>query len=312
MANEVKNSGNTIHIALAFDQNFLTPFYVLLTSVFENNKQSNFYIHAIATGIDGAEKKRIINYVEANNSKILFYELQKKHLETVVMPVTDPRYTLANFYRLFFPILISDTINKVIYLDTDIVVIGDLATLYNTNVEAVPFAAVLDPAKEIRVDLGIREPNSYFNSGVLLMNLDNWREQKISEKALQFVSQYPEKCIYVDQCALNAVSINNWIRLDSRFNVMGQYVPVIKKKYYKDFLKDKVIIHFNIRKPWDRLCQMRLKYLYYYYYHKSPQASSGRLYNNFNYSIKNIGRLIRNKVLEFYHDHFSVSNPIAK
>ena len=312
MANEVKKNEKTIHIALAFDQNFLTPFYVLLTSVFENNKQSNFYIHAIATGIDGDEKKRIITYVEGNNSKILFYELQKKHLETVVMPVTDPRYTLANFYRLFFPILISNAVSKVIYLDTDIVVIGDLAKLYDINVGSVPFAAVLDPGKEIRHDLGINEPDKYFNSGVLLMNLDKWREQKISEKALQFVSKYPEKCIYVDQCALNAVSIDNWMRLDTRFNVMGQYVPVIKKKYYKDFLKGKVIIHFNIRKPWDRLCQMRLKYLYYYYYHKSPQASRGRLYTNFNYSIKNIGRLIRNKLVTFYYDHFSVSNALTK
>jgi lipopolysaccharide biosynthesis glycosyltransferase len=293
-----------INLALAFDQVFLTPFYVLLASVFDSNRSNKFHFHLIATGIADRDKEAITGYIQEHNSSVDFYELDQSLLNGVVMPHTEQRYTIANLYRLYFPMLIDPAIKKLLYIDTDIVVVGDLLSLYSMDISNVAFGAVVDPVSEIRMDLGITRAGEYFNSGVLLINMDRWKEYKISEQALQFINTYPEKCRYVDQCALNAVAIGKWQKLDSRFNLMGQLVPDLVKRKYAIYLADKVIIHFNIRKPWDPFCQMRLKYLYNHYFKLSPQKDK-RLVAKFDTSIVNIGRLARNKAIDVYKDYFA-------
>jgi lipopolysaccharide biosynthesis glycosyltransferase len=302
----ITRSSNSIHLAVAFDKNFLTPFYVLVTSIFANNTDNFVCIHAIVSGISDQEKEKLKSYIQANQGDIFFYSLTEQQVDSLRQAITDPKYTLATFYRLFIPILLPDTIERIIYIDTDIVVINDLAELYQMQFEE-PFAAVVDPAPTIRTDLGITRPGNYFNAGVLLINLQAWRREKISEKALDFVIQFPEKCKYVDQCALNAVSIGNWKKIDSRYNLMGQYAPDLLKNEYAQFLDDKVIVHFNIFKPWDRLCQMRLRFLYHHYFDMSPEKGKKR-YKKFNFTFKNVARLVRNKTMGIYRDHLAINH----
>jgi lipopolysaccharide biosynthesis glycosyltransferase len=299
-------SNHPIHLAVAFDQNFLTAFYVLATSVFASNRGNSICIHAIVSGISEQNKEQLKAFFKANDGDIYFYSLSSQQVDSLRLAIKDPKYTLATFYRLFIPILLADTIDRIIYLDTDTVVINDLAELYSLEFDE-PFAAVVDPATGIRLDLGITKTGSYFNAGVLLINLDAWRSEQISERALEFVGTYPEKCIYVDQCALNAVSVDRWKRIDSRYNLMGQYVPDLLRKEYNPFLSDKVIVHYNIFKPWDRLCQMRLRFLYHHYFELSPQEDK-KLYKKFPVTFKNTARLIRNKTTGFYKDYLALGH----
>lgn len=299
-----------IHLAVAFDQNFLTPFYVLLSSVFVNNTENPVHFHAIVSGINEKEKSQLKTFARQNNGDIFFYSLTEEQAGSLFLAIKDPKYTLATFYRLFIPILLPEDIERIIYIDTDIVIINDLRELYMLDFDE-SFAAVVDPAPAIRYDLGITEPYGYFNAGVLLINLQAWRSQQISEKALVFVGQFPEKCLYVDQCALNAVSIGHWKKLDVRYNLMGQYVPNLLLSQYEAFLDDKVIVHFNIIKPWDRLCQMRLKFLYFHYFSLSPQKGKKR-FKKFTFTARNLARLSRNMVMGIYNNYLALHHTYKK
>ncbi|PIQ22831.1 MAG: hypothetical protein COW65_00880 [Cytophagales bacterium CG18_big_fil_WC_8_21_14_2_50_42_9] len=267
---------NIIHIALTFDKNYITPFFVVLTSVFSNNQESRFHVHAIATGVSTAEKDRISAFVQQHQSKISFYEITADQLQGLLVP-ENSHLSVAMYYRLFLPFLLPEQIGKLLYLDTDIVVIGNLSDLYNTNLDNLPFGAIPEiSATKNRPDLGIYEEGVYFNSGVILMNIPEWKKQKITEKAIQYIHDYPEKLVYPDQDALNVVAENHYYKLDGKYNVLPFDIPeYLPRSKYDTFLKDKVIMHYTLKefKPWSILSTHHFSYLYKIYFKQSPQAN---------------------------------------
>lgn len=290
-----------IHLATAFDQNYLTPFYVLITSIFENNKKSNFHIHTIATGITEIEKEEIRQFVIQNNSEISFYEISETDLKGLVLP-QNRHYTIAIYYRLFFPSLISNHVEKLLYIDTDIVVVGNMAELYDTDLSAFPAAAVpeLNTPVKTHPQLGIEEEGNYFNSGVLLINIPEWKRQKISEKAIQFVHDNPELLVFPDQDALNAILYKNYKKLANRFNIIPFDIPAdLPKRHYNSFLKDKVIIHYtlSVHKPWKFTSVNKFRYLYHEYKELSPRANETK-YTDFNLNRKSVTKYLKIRVTE--------------
>jgi len=294
---------NSIHIAIAFDQNFITPFYVLLTSLFLNNGKHNIVFHTIAEDLEDSEKQRILNFVRQHNAAIFFYSLDKKIVQQFTLAKDSPHITAATYYRLYFPELIPPGIDYLLYLDTDIVVIGDISKLYQTSLGNLPVGAVSDPKILKRPDLGIEKEGEYFNAGVLLINIKEWKLQEVTQRAAEFLINFPEKIILADQDALNAILAGSWYKLDKGYNITFYDVPLrIKEKQIEPFLKDKIIIHYTTQnKPWLLTCTNRLRNVYHYYLQKSPRAASNKyideeLRNKYKY------KLIKRRLKEFLID----------
>ncbi|HVX52223.1 MAG TPA: glycosyltransferase family 8 protein [Chitinophagaceae bacterium] len=297
-----------MHIAIAFDENYLTPVYALVTSIFLNNKDEVINIHAIATGITEAEKEELVAYVKTYNGAINFYKLDKSILDGFAVP-ENSYFTIAAYYRIFFPLLVPSEVEKLLYLDSDIIVIGNLRSLYETEIGKKPVGAKLELLGKPRPDLGIYRTDTYFNSGVLLFNNREWKHQNIAEKASQFIRDFPERMKCVDQDALNAVLVENWFRIDDRYNVLYQDVPKnLSASNLKSYLSDKVVIHFSMgeHKPWMILGKNRLRHLYHYYLKRSPRFSEKK-YSDFklssrciyNYSKIRLSELLQNYPLLF-------------
>jgi len=85
-----------IHLAIAFDQNYITPFYVLTTSIFHNSTGC-FHLHTIATGLRDEEKEEIRCFVQQYHSTISFYELDPTLIEGLVIP-NGLYFTVAAYY----------------------------------------------------------------------------------------------------------------------------------------------------------------------------------------------------------------------
>ena len=287
-----------IHLAMAFDQNYLTPFYALLTSVFSHHRRGQVHIHVIAPYVTPDEKDQLITYVRNANASISFYAIDEAFVKKFVV---INKWTSAVYYRLFFPLLVPQGIERLLYLDSDIIVINNLSELYQTDLENFPLGAVYDIYVKNQPLLNIHEEGEYFNSGVLLMDISKWREQKISERAINYLTEFSERILYVDQCALNAILYNNWKKLPERFNLIYSFVPEgLSKKAIKQFLTDKVVIHYTLQRPWSMLCKNRLDYLYHYYLKLSPVGKNSKRYTDFKWS--NIPGFLRIKLLHFYFD----------
>ena len=107
----------------------------------------------------------------------------------------NPRahYTLDNWTRLWVEDFFSSDVERVLYLDSDIVVVGSLAQLWSTNLDGALFAAVDIPGSDRGVKhLGLSAEDGYFNSGVLLIDLKKWRKTCALEAVLNYVDAYPE------------------------------------------------------------------------------------------------------------------------
>jgi lipopolysaccharide biosynthesis glycosyltransferase len=297
-----------IHLALAFDENFIIPLNVLLTSIFDNNSHNkNIIIHAIATGIDNQEKNKIKEYVNLNKGEIYFYEIDKSYnldkLDTPYLRSTG--WTVATYYRLFFPFLVPDNVKKLLYVDTDTVVLRSLESLYTTDISPFPVGAAPDIAmlrnNDPRlIDLGVEKEN-YFNAGVLLIDTDQWKQQKILERTLKYILENETVVKFPDQDALNHVLINNYYRLSNLYNFCWDDISIHLPK--KEILKNEItILHYTGIKPWKGLNANRLRSFYYDYLKKSPYKNTKK-YIDFKWEKSYIFKFIKIRILEFYLDH---------
>jgi len=287
-----------VHLAIAVDSNYYNPFCALLASILHHHARGTVHIHAIATGIDEQRLKRITDLVLRNGQKIRFYSIADSRLNKLV---TMSTWTAAVYYRLYFPLLIDEAIDRLIYLDSDTIILKNLEKLYTTSLDEFPVAAVYDNYVGVQPLIGILEEGEYFNSGVLLMDIIRWRQQAISEKTIDYLMKYPERIKFVDQCALNAVLQNNWKKLDISYNLLYSFIPQEpSKKESKLFIEDKTILHFTLQRPWLMLCKNRYRYLYKHYL-KMSGLQQGRTIKDF--SLKKLPKWMRLRIIEYYHGY---------
>ncbi len=285
----------TINLALAFNQNYVRHFFALITSIFVNNRNHNFIVHCIVADLSETDKDLISTFAEENNSEVRFYEISQPFVEKFLF---GSSWSPANYYRLFFSLLALVDVEKLLYLDTDIIVVNDLAPLYNTPLDEYAVAAVYDDYVKNAPQLGIPEEGNYFNSGMMLINMPVWKKDKVAEHVFAYLAKYPERINYADQCALNAVLMNRWKKLDWRYNVLHSRIPdAMSRSEKKQFLADKVVIHYTMDRPWKMLCRNPYRDLYHKYLDLSPFKFTNRYVD---YSIQKVPRFLKIRVAEWY------------
>jgi lipopolysaccharide biosynthesis glycosyltransferase len=301
----MQNLNSDVHLAIAFDEGYVTPVYVFLASLFANNPAATLTVHAIATGVSDKEKEGLQHFARKHRAEVIFYTVGPELTANFPLPDRPGAYiTLATYFRLFFPQLLDQAIPRLIYIDVDTLIVGDLTALYNHPLDGKVIAAIPEAEMEPRPDIEFPNLADYFNAGVLLMDLPQWRAQDITKQALDVIATYGERLRYHDQDALNLVFRGNWQRADARFNLMKAYIPHdLPRRAFGDYLRDKVVIHYNgALKPWHRACENRFRYLYQQYLQQSPQAQGPR-YQPRKMSYQALNRLVRSRSLELYFDY---------
>jgi lipopolysaccharide biosynthesis glycosyltransferase len=132
----------------------------------------------------------------------------------------------GHYLRLTMGRVLSDH-GRILYLDADIIVRGDIEPLLRTDLQGRPIAAVRDATNPVYAggialpgwqDLGIPADREYFNSGVLVIDLNRCRQEEIFERCFAFIERHPEHLRLWDQDALNRVLEDRWVRLDRLWN----------------------------------------------------------------------------------------------
>jgi lipopolysaccharide biosynthesis glycosyltransferase len=306
----MKNLNSDIHLAIAFDEGYVTPVYVFLTSLFANNTASSLIVHAIATGVSDIEKTGLQQFAREHQAEIIFYVIGPELTANFPLPDRPGAYiTLATYYRLFFPQLIDQAILRLVYIDVDTLIVGNLSSLYMHPLNGKVIAAVQEAEMELRPDIEFPNLADYFNAGVLLIDLLQWRSQEITQQALNIIATYGERLKYHDQDALNLVFRGDWQRVDERFNLMKAYIPYdLPHRVSTEYLRDKVVIHYNgALKPWHRACENKLRFLYKKYLIQSPIPLSKR-YAKKKINVQGVRRLFFSRALEMYFNYPEVAH----
>lgn len=251
-----------IHIAAAFDLNYRLPFFALLASIVASQKSGGVHLHLIvASDVPKNDVFRVKNLAGRADIDVSCYDTELIANYNVYSNETWPE---AAYYRLLFSFLVPADIERIIYLDSDTLVLRSLEELYKLDLKGYPVAAVYDNYVKKQPKIGISEEGEYFNSGMMLIDLQLWNNLNVSHQVLSYVSRHPERIEFADQCGLNAILVNNWLKLDSGYNLLYSYIPVdLKRHEISGFLEDKRVIHFTLERPWRWVCKNRLRFLYF-------------------------------------------------
>lgn len=281
-----------IHIAFTIDKPYIQHVGVLLCSLFEHNPKNLFIIYLVIDFSENHELKKLKKFIATFSQELKVINVQKEKVSGFKL---SHHATSAVYYRLLLPELLDYKIEKILYLDADMIIKNDLLSLWNIDLKSYPLAAVKEPLFNRHAQLGLIEGTPYFNSGVMLMNLPVWREMKVSELAMHFIRDYPERISFWDQDGLNAVLQGDWLELDFKWNQQSQMYQasceiIESSQMLEDALADPAIIHFSSKfKPWQYWCDHPLKDEYYKYLNLTP-------WKNFSLQEDSLWHLLKQRV----------------
>lgn len=286
-------------IVCGCDDKFLQYATAMLCSLFKNNP-SPIRIHLLQRDISQKKIKALKKFVEKYHNEFHSYIVDEALLQNLKV---DRHASIANYYRLLIPEILPETITKVLYLDSDIIVRKPLEELWNTNIDNYYLAAVQDTGFVDFDRLFMPHDSKYFNSGVLLINLSKWRRDQIHIKVIEFIRKHPERIQFWDQDGLNALVVKQWKELPTKWNAQhGFFFPAGYEIRYADITSDPAIVHFsgNGLKPWLPHINHKYKAEYLKYESETPFAPKNyTLLSAFKLSLKRVALSFGRKLSHF-------------
>ena len=266
-------------ILLSTDNNYTVPTGVLMTSIGINNPVCNYHI-LVDRNFTDENRQLLTSVAQSYSSTIAFYVLPENLLEDLPFGKDNmPKHvSLATYYRLFVTEFLPKDIHKILYLDGDIIVRKNIEQLWNEDISGYALGAVHDIDEFVHFitwRLPYPTDEGYFNAGVLLINLDYWREHNCKEQFQNFIHDYGDVIRLHDQDVLNSVfhDKKKWLPVEYNF----QHGFILKYPVYSDALKDEVaavkyspsIIHYTFGKPWECHCSHPMRRVWFYYKKRS-------------------------------------------
>ena len=260
-----------IPIIIAFDENYLMPACIMLTSMFENAGAETEYKVFIFADTE-TRRKSLQKMNETLRSNPLHSVEWLDPSDNFSSAKNRNHLTTPNYYRFLIPDFLKDY-DKAIWLDVDMIVKRDLSELFATDLEGMYLGAVRIGLKNAGVQ---HVPwDQYFNAGLLLMNLELWRKDDVAGKVRKLIEENDYSCPTQDP--MNLVGFGKTVFLPAIYNVYispksmkGQkkrdYLAFHGRKSFAELISDAAILHFveNI-KPWnDRGYSEREEWLQYY------------------------------------------------
>lgn len=236
-----------IPIFLASNDKYAPFVATTIASVCYNTKSfCDFYV--LDSGISSLNKNRIEKLKEQfKNFSVEYLSVDLSKFDGF----KSADYISLDTYSRFYIPLLKPELEKAIYMDVDMIALGDIQELYDIELGeyalgAVPEQFGLNVKTVMKQKINCGEEHKYFNAGLLLMDLKKWRDNNILESLLKIEKEYKEQLTYADQCILNKCFDNNYKQLDNKFNVMIQYM-----QEHNHIANNIVIRHFEGRaKPW--------------------------------------------------------------
>ncbi|HEY9635127.1 MAG TPA: glycosyltransferase family 8 protein [Coleofasciculaceae cyanobacterium] len=276
----VNSNSQPIALVCAADENYAVPLAVTLHSALVNLKNKpKIALFIIDGGISQRSQRRILQSIDPDQVDISWVQPNKALVENLKV---ERHLTIVTYYRLLIPQLVPRHFNKVIYLDSDMVVKGDLEQLWNIDIGDNYVLAVQDDNQRyIRMsgglrnykEVGINPDYKYFNAGLLVINLEKWRTDNIPQKVVEYLERNKDYVRDHDQDGLNAVLAGKWGELNPRWNQMPRIYTYSSwqdspydEPLYQELLEHPYIVHYTTSpKPWHQGCSHPAKDLFFQY-----------------------------------------------
>ncbi len=250
-----------IDITCSTDDNYVQHCMAMLCSVYHNNPDHEVYTHLLHNGLSDSSIALFRELNERYGNTIKFYSIDEDLLKDAKLKKNSP-VTIATYYRLLLPELLDEFINRVLYLDCDVIVCKDISELFSEvdmtdyGVAAVKDSLPYNTKHRFVMGLGLDEPS--FCAGVMLINLEFWRANNSKQALIDFSTKEREEIFFADQDALNFVFRKHWLQLPYQYGHSPLSVGVLDPgQRWTDVWAnayDPTIIHYAAHvKPWHKV-----------------------------------------------------------
>lgn len=255
-----------MEVLFCFDGKYEQHFGAAVTSLILNNPNNLIKVHILTKKISRDFQEKIYQLKAKSKVDFLIYEVEDAEVENLKV---SHHISSASYYRLLAPEILPNELSKILYLDSDLIVNGSILELYNYDISNYIIAAYGNKVITTKKRLELNS-NYYFNAGVMLINLENWRNMNIGKKSLELIRNRPDIIKLWDQDALNKVIDGQFLILDKKWNSL---VDLYEGNSQAD--DQSIVIHFTgSLKPWQIWCISPAKELYWSYLKKSPWSNS--------------------------------------
>lgn len=260
-----------------------------MTSIGENNGQDvSYYVMTNAEFSDDS-RASLTRVAKKYGNTIYFYTITDEMTKALPFGRDNQpvHVSIATYYRLFITELLPVDVHKILYLDGDMIVRHNLSGFWNTDLDGYAVGVVHDCDEDTQTE-GNRLPypmeTGYFNAGMLLINLDYWRDNNCFKTFMDFIESNQDKIIFHDQDVLNATlwDKRKWLSVTYNFQSSFIYLP----EYIADYTRiqsdidnskhDPSIIHYvSSSKPWNITCFFGYRGTWRHYWKKTEWYKSG-------------------------------------
>lgn len=265
-----------ILVAFGVDVNYAPHLAVTIASIVANAPGGRFrflIIHdgfpqALRSEVEACAPKQVFQWEDVKSDEILSQE-GYKHISR------------ATYFRLAIPELAPASSKRAIYLDVDLVVLGDIRKLAACDLNGNALGAVFDPAVDPLRFAGIHRlapmPQGYFNAGVLLLDLERMRAGQLFAEVWKTVRERGKLLEWADQCALNIVFWGRWTPLDPMWNGQRPFIRdddwitiYVDSKELQRHRRVRIVHYTTHEKPWLPQAYHPLSSFYFRYLKRTP------------------------------------------
>lgn len=225
----------TFYVVYACDNNYALQTGVSLYSLLENNQDMSLCVYIFSNNISQDNIEKLQHVAEKFSQKLIIKELPDlSDLAGVKLDIGS--WAAVNYCRLFFPELLPNEIDKVLYLDSDTIVNDSLKDLFDEDISGYAAAGVLDGNKRFKTLNGFKQNESYYNAGLLYLNLDYWRNRGVYENMLKEIRRRKGKSIDSEQSYNNCVLKGQIKTISPKYNYQIIYTVAVDD--YEIFLRE--------------------------------------------------------------------------
>lgn len=266
-----------MNVVCTIDERYAQHCGVMLYSLFVNNRDVAFTVHVITDGLSTTARERLASVASRFQQQLQFHEIDTASLRNAHV---SAHVSLATYFRLLIPQILPPDLDRVLFLDADLIVRSSIAEFYETPLDPYTHAAVENPlsSKDAR-RLALPADAAYFNAGVLLINLRAWRDEQASERAIAYIDAHPNDLVFWDQDALNATLSSRWRKCSPVWNAQeaffyARYSPAelgVDKREFRRVRSNPRIVHFTgSAKPWNGFLNHPFEGEYFEYLAHTP------------------------------------------
>jgi lipopolysaccharide biosynthesis glycosyltransferase len=232
-----------IHVAFGVDSKYLPAVGACMHSIITHNENMRIQFHVITTSLLQGDAEKLAAFSERNAITVQVHTIGRERLSKLPAPST-PRFSSAIYYRLLICEILEGITSRVLYLDADIICLGNMADITRIEMERKIVAAVPDVPRSQDINkgnIGLVTNEPYFNSGVLYIDIEKWNRSHVTQDVINALTDSDGRFPYPDQDALNKVLLGKVAFIDKRWNLF--------RNHFKPD-SDTVFLHYLNDKPW--------------------------------------------------------------